>query len=119
MDEGLLMMKKINSDLALAQLVAAIVAIEFGVASPRMFSKTKGPSHLSFARQVSMYLVHVVYQINLSRVARAFSRDRSTVSYACNVIEDCREDPYFDEKLVRLEIFLNRAPLPNVLEKMS
>ncbi len=109
--------KKTNSDLALAQLVAAIVAIEFGVASPSLFSKTKGPSHLSFARQVSMYLVHVVYQVNLSRVAKSFCRDRSTVSYACKVIEDCREDPHFDEKLVRLENFLDRAPVLNMLEK--
>ncbi|PHR94339.1 MAG: chromosomal replication initiator DnaA [Robiginitomaculum sp.] len=108
-------MKTTNSDLALAQLVAAAVAIEFGVASPRLFSKTKGPSHLSFARQVAMYLVHIVYQINLSRVARSFSRDRSTVSYACNVIEDCREDPYFDEKLTRLERFLDAEPLPAML----
>lgn len=110
-------MEKTNNDLALAQLVAAVVAIEFGVASPSLFSKTKGPSHLSFARQVSMYLVHVVYQINLSRVARAFRRDRSTVSYACNVIEDCREDPYFDEKIARLEIFLGHAPVSSRLEK--
>lgn len=112
-------MKTKNSDLAMAQLVAAAVAIEFGVASPSLFSKTKGPSHLSFARQVSMYLVHVVYQINLSRVARAFNRDRSTVSYACNVIEDCREDPCFDEKLTRLESFLDTAPQPILLTSVG
>lgn len=110
-------MKQITNDLALAQLVAAIVAIEFGVTGPSLFSKSKGPSHLSFARQVSMYLVHVVYQVNLSRVARVFCRDRSTVSHACHVIEDCREDPYFDEKIANLEIFLGHAPVLNRLER--
>lgn len=110
-------MKKTECDLALAQLVAATVAIEFGIASQDLFTRTKGPAHLSFARQVAMYLMHIVYQVNLSRVARAFSRDRSTVSYACNIIEDCREDPYFDEKITRLEQFLGGAPIVNQFEK--
>ena len=98
-------------DLAIAQLVVAAVALEFGVSGSCIFSKTKGPTHLSFVRQVSMYLLHTLYQINLSRVARAFSRDRSTVSYACNIIEDCREDMCFDDKIVRLETFLDREML--------
>ncbi len=109
-------MKEISNDLALAQLVAAAVAIEFGVDSPNLFTKNKGPSHLSFARQVSMYLVHVVYQVNLSRVARAFYRDRSTASHACHVIEDCREDPYFDAKVSNLEVFLKSTFVLNNLE---
>lgn len=103
--------KTINQDCAVTQLVAAVVALEFDVVSPHLFSPTKGPSNISFARQVTMYLVHVVYQVNLSRVARVFSRDRSTVSHACHVIEDCREDPVFDEKLTRLEMFLGAAPV--------
>jgi chromosomal replication initiation ATPase DnaA len=102
--------KQESIDRALAQLIVAAVAIELGIQATQVFAKYKGPSHISFARQVSMYLMHVVFQINLSRVARAFGRDRSTVSHACNVIEDCREDNEFDEKMMGLEIFLQDAP---------
>ena len=104
-------LKTLSNDSALTQLVAALVALEFDVECPHMFSAKKGPSSLSFARQVTMYLVHVVYQINLSRVARVFKRDRTTVSHACHMVEDCREDPLFDEKIMRLETFLVTAPL--------
>jgi chromosomal replication initiation ATPase DnaA len=39
----------------------------------------------------------------MTACARAFGRDRSTVSYACHRIEDEREDPAFDERLDALE----------------
>jgi len=106
--------KHCHLDTELAQLVVAAVAIEFGVPGTKVLSPHKGSSSHSFARQVSMYLVHVVFQINLSRVARVFNRDRSTVTHACHIIEDCREDGVLDEKLSRLEAFLKEAPLPAV-----
>jgi len=94
---------------ALAQLVCAIVAIEFGVPSAGLISRTKGPAHMSFARQVAMYLMHVVFQIRIAKVSRAFTRDPSTASYACQLIENERDDPLFDQKLQKLEEFLNSA----------
>jgi chromosomal replication initiation ATPase DnaA len=94
---------------ALAQLVCAIVAIEFGVPSAGLISRTKGPAHISFARQVAMYLMHVVFQVRIAKVSRAFTRDPSTASYACHLIENEREDPLFDQKLQKLEEFLNSA----------
>ncbi len=101
-----------KTEIAIAKLVAATVAMEFGVSSTQVFKKHKGPNYLSFTRQAAMYLMHVVFGFNISRVARAFGRDRSTACHACHVIEDCREDPVFDEKLSRLEVFLKAAPMP-------
>ena len=104
--------KNNESDFARAQLVMAAVALDFGVAECSVYSETKGTARASFVRQVAMYLTHIVYEVNLSRVARVFSRDRSTVVHACNIIEDSREDPIIDEKLLRLETFLESAPKP-------
>lgn len=43
-----------------------------------------------------MYLANVAGGIAFSDVARGFGRDRSTVSYACGVIEDLRDDADLD-----------------------
>jgi len=101
-------------DLIKAHLVVAAVSLEFGITHTEIYGRTKGVSRVSFARQVAMYLLHCVYAINLSRVGRAFDRDRSTASHACHVIEDGREDPVLDAKIRRLETFLNMAPLAAV-----
>ena len=104
--------KYIKSDLARARLVTAAVALEFGVPEIEVYSQTKGSSRSSFARQIAIYLTHVIFEINLSRVARTFNRDRSTASHACRVVEDSREDELIDQKLLTLEAFLERAPHP-------
>ncbi len=100
------------NDQMFAQLVIAAVALEFGIPHTLICNRTKGTSRAAFGRQVSMYLLNVVYDVNLSRVARVFNRDRSTASHACHVIEDLREDPMLDEKIFKLEDFLKDAPRP-------
>lgn len=55
------------------------------------------------ARQLAMYLAHVVKGISLTSIGAAFGRDRTTVSYACALIEDLRDDPAFDAELDRFE----------------
>lgn len=55
------------------------------------------------ARQVAMYLAHVACGMSLTEVGRTFARDRTTVSHACGVIEDGRDDPTFDRTLELLE----------------
>ena len=101
---------EILQDQSLTALVVATVAIEFGVSNQDILSPTKGRAQLSFARQTAMYLAHIVFQLTLSRVARAFGRDRSTVSHACNIVEDSRDDDAFDLQLTLLEQFLMAAP---------
>lgn len=55
------------------------------------------------ARQLAMYLSHVMLGRNLQEVGEAFGRDRTTVSYACALIEDMRDDPRFDAEVMALE----------------
>ena len=51
------------------------------------------------ARQLAMYLCHVVLGRSLADIGAVFGRDRTTVSHACAVIEDMRDDPAFDEEV--------------------
>ena len=114
-------MRDINTqqELALAQLVCAIVSIEFGVPISKLLSLRKGRSHQSFARQVAMYLLHVVFQVRIAGVGRAFVRDQSTAGYACRMIENQREDPLFDEKLQKLEELLNSAMILKTIQSAA
>ena len=64
---------------------------------------------------VLMYLMHVVYRLNLTEVAAIFGRDRSTASHACHLIEDLRDDPRFDRQLAQLENLLREATRIDVM----
>ena len=64
---------------------------------------TRGRSRVAFARQVAMYLAHVTFGLTLTTVGRAFGRDRTTVSHACALVEDARDNPEFDRTLEILE----------------
>jgi chromosomal replication initiation ATPase DnaA len=55
------------------------------------------------ARQLAMYLSHVVYGHTMVEVGEAFGRDRTTVSHACALIEDMRDDDGFDAEVSALE----------------
>ncbi|OJT97560.1 hypothetical protein DEM27_02940 [Metarhizobium album] len=54
-------------------------------------------------RQIAMYVCHVALGISLSDIGQAFGRDRTTVSHACGVVEDRRDDPAFDDFVSALE----------------
>ncbi len=50
-----------------------------------------------------MYLAHVTLGLTYSEVGRAFGRDRTTAAYACQLIEERRDDPAIDAVLGSLE----------------
>jgi len=41
--------------------------------------------------------------VSLTEVGHLFERDRTTVSHACGLVEDRRDDPDFDYRLNHLE----------------
>ncbi|MEB2847111.1 transposase [Rhizobiales bacterium RZME27] len=47
-------------------------------------------------RQIAMYVCHVALRMPMGGIADACGRDRSTVSHACHLTEDRRDDPLFD-----------------------
>lgn len=54
-------------------------------------------------RQIAMYVSHVVLCYSLTDLGLAFGRDRTTVSHACHVVEDRRDDPAFDRFIASIE----------------
>ena len=87
----------------------AMVAHLYGVSTDDLHGTTRGGARTAFARQLAMYLTHVVYGLTLSQVATQFGRDRTTVSHACHRVEDMRDDPAIDRLLWRLERLLREA----------
>lgn len=64
------------------------------------------------ARQIAMYVCHVVLRLSLSQIGRAFGRDRTTVGHACHVVEDRRDDPAFEAFVSALERVARRLVEP-------
>jgi len=91
------------ADEAAAQLSAGAAGYALGAPVAEIVSHARGSADVAFARQVAMYLCHVVFEWSLGRVAQAFGRDRSTVAHACHNIEDRRDDDAFDDWIAALE----------------
>ena len=104
-----------RQDRRAAALVTSVVAFATGVPAREIASPTRARAPAALARQIAMYLAHVVHGWPMSRVAVAFGRDRTTASHACHRIEDMRDDPTFDARLSAMEACLRQAPEPGML----
>lgn len=85
-------------------LIEMAVAWVFGVQYEAIAGSTRGRARAALARQVAMYLAHVVCGYSLTRVGDMFGRDRTTVAHACMVVEDRRDGACFDRTLELLEL---------------
>ncbi|MCB2112968.1 MAG: hypothetical protein KDD85_05405 [Parvularculaceae bacterium] len=83
---------------ASSQIAARTCGVEYD-----LVATTHRKAPVAFARQLAMYLCHVVADMSLRDVAEEFGRDRTTVSHACHAIEDRRECPIFDRQIEHLE----------------
>ncbi|UJW85493.1 helix-turn-helix domain-containing protein [Devosia sp. SL43] len=83
--------------------VIALVAREKHVPILLLTHRSRCRASAARARQLAMYLSHVILGCSLAEVGVAFGRDRTTVSYACALIEDMRDDPVFDEEVSGFE----------------
>lgn len=95
-------------------VVNAAVELEFGM--PVIWGKGtgRGSANMVLVRQVALYLFQTQYAGATAVTARTYGRDPKTVSHACQVIERIREDTVFDEKVSRLERFLQSVPGPKL-----
>jgi hypothetical protein len=103
--------ERFQLDCARARFACDAAVFALGVKADLLIPD-RGTAQLAFARQVAMYLTHVAFGMSLQRVAMAFARDRSTVAYACHLMEDRRDDPKIDDMLDQLETALRAAPSP-------
>ncbi len=68
-----------------------------------MKTSSRQRAAVAFARQLAMYLCHVVGQLPMSEISIIFRRDRTTVSYACHIIEDRRDSAFFNAQIEFME----------------
>lgn len=68
----------------------------FGVNGKELRAPGRSTSDVSRVRQITMYVSHVILGLSMSDIGDGFGRDRTTVLYACHVIEDLRDDREFD-----------------------
>lgn len=97
-------------------LTQEMIAMALGVPLIDLRASTRRQAPVAFARQVAMYLTHVVFGFSLSAVGRHFERDRTTAAHACRQIEDLRDDANFDLMIDRLECAMRAMPLTYKLQ---
>ena len=86
------------------QAVEPAVAAVFEIDMDDLRARTRGSAQVAFARQVAMYLAHIVCGLSLTEVGQLFARDRTTVAHACEVVEDRRDEPELDIRFEHLEL---------------
>lgn len=87
--------------------VLRLVSLGTNISPELLLHHSRCKSYVSDARQLAMYLLHVCMGRSMSEVGRFFGRDRTTVSHACNRIEDRRDDVEFDEFIAKIEYELD------------
>ena len=102
--------------LELCEGMIDIAAALFNVSSKEIRKPGRTSLGVTRVRQVAMYVAHVVLRLNMTDIGRAFGRDRTTVVYACHLVEDLRDDADFDRIItmterVALAAFGNRLGL--------
>ena len=80
-----------------------VVAQVLNVPHARVRAPGRGLSSTARARHVAMYLMHTGFGLTFTTAGRLFRRDRTTVAYACERIEDSRDAERSDLMLTHLE----------------
>lgn len=104
---------------ALKHIVEAAVSVIFSIDMAGLRSGSRGRAQVAQARQVAMYLVHCAFGLSHTEVGRIFKRDRTTVAYACNIVEDRRDDQAFDRTLANLEEIVRRLAIISGIHRDS
>lgn len=93
-----------------------IAAALFNVPGKELREPGKTGLQVSRVRQIAMYVAHVALRLRMRDIGHGFGRDRTTVVYACHLVEDMRDDEDFDRivamtERVALAAFSNRHGL--------
>jgi hypothetical protein len=103
-----------------SSLCVAAAAAARGVDCAAIRSPRRERAKIAAARQLALYLHHVVFGASLSACGHALARDRASVRHACAAIEDRRDDPRFDRAVAALEAGLRaQAGLVSLLRSFS
>lgn len=89
-----------------AGMTQLVVAHAYGVSLDDLRRPSRGRRRIARARQIAMYLTHIVFSMNLADIGRSFGRDRTTALYAIQQVETMRDDPEVNRTLGWLEATL-------------
>lgn len=81
----------------------ALAAMFYGVSSGDFEAHTRHERRINEARQLGMYLANTCLSVDYEEIGRVSRRDRTTVRYSIERVEDRRENPQFDSVLIAFE----------------
>ena len=90
-------------DIALCERVVRLVAADRGIRIEELKGRERLRHEVTQARQIAMYLCHVMLEMTMTEVGAIFGRDRTTVAHACARVEDARESVRVDRRITALE----------------
>lgn len=88
---------------ALCDGVVDLMAALFSVSGRQLRSPKRHGRPVARVRQIGMYIAHTSLGLRMAEVAAGFGRDKSTVMYACHLVEDLRDDVDFDRIVAQAE----------------
>ena len=94
--------KRLRTDPEVFRL-AQTVALERQVPLTNMLRHSRGSGHAASARQLAIYLAHVLLERPQDVVADLFHRKRTTVTHAVQTMEMRRDDPRLEAEIARIE----------------
>ena len=94
---------------AVCALCVKTVSMALDVPLHNVHANGRCHAEAALARQIAMYLCHTIFSLLLTEIGLYFRRDRTTVAYACSLVEDKRDEMSFDIMLEQLESLLVEA----------
>nr|WP_051776724.1 helix-turn-helix domain-containing protein [Pseudorhizobium pelagicum] len=91
------------SDRSICRIVRQMVSELLLLLGDRVMVRRDRRRLACHVRQISMYVCHVALRMPQQDIGAAFGRDRTTVSHACHVVEDRRDDRVYDEFVSAVE----------------
>jgi hypothetical protein len=80
-----------------------LAAAFFNVSGRELRQPGRSTVEVARVRQIAMYLAHVMLGLTMADVGRGFGKERTTVMYACHLVEDMRDDAEVDAIVGRME----------------
>ncbi len=93
----------VERSMELCESMIDIAAALFNVSSKELRTPGRCQKDVSRVRQIAMYVCHVTVGLSMSEIGLGFCRDRTTVLYACHLVEDLRDDEDFDRLVTMTE----------------
>lgn len=93
----------------LCEAMIDVAAALYNVSSKELREPGRSTLAVTRVRQIAMYVAHVACGLSMRQVGLGFGRERTTVLYACHLIEDLRDDEEFDRHIALTERIVRAA----------